>query len=177
MTFRSLGKFLAAPLAIVALTGAFFHGDRFSITFPDNWSPGAENETSKGLFESFEHKGTGAGANCNVQTLDLATLAKLTQQEINAENGHAFSQAEWADLLGLQLAQVTVVTSEIHPAADTFFHVTTLRLKVETKDIALRYGFYILPGRITMAGCYAPWTDYATYSAVFETTIDSLRPW
>jgi hypothetical protein len=37
MTFRKLAKFVAAPLAVLALTGAHYHCDRVSINFPDVW--------------------------------------------------------------------------------------------------------------------------------------------
>ena len=177
MEFRSLGKVLAAPLAIMALTGAFFHGDRAAITFPESWSPAVDKPATAGLFESFEGNNSKTGANCNVQTKDLPGLAKLTLQDINTSVGHVYTLAEWADLLGIDPSQLSLVTSQMRPFADAFFHVGTLRYKVDGKDVAVRYGFYVLPGRITMAGCYTPWADYPAYTAMFATTIDSLRPW
>jgi hypothetical protein len=74
-------------------------------------------------------------------------------------------------------AQITVVKSELRPFADAYFHVATLRLQLDTQDVTARYGFYVLPGRVSMAGCYAASPDYAAHSALFEKTIDSLRPW
>ena len=164
-------------MAVVTLTGASFHGDRLSITFPDGWSPGADQPGNKGLIESFEGGTTNTGANCNAQTKDLDALANHTLQDLNASFGHVYTQAEWVDLLGVDPASLSVVASDIRPIADTNFHVATLRYKVDGKDVAMRYGFYVMPGRITMAGCYAPWADYPSYSKLFETTIDSLRPW
>ncbi len=177
MAFRSLKNFLLGPIAVLALTGASFHGDRASITFPEGWTLAADKPASAGLFESFEGNSSKTGANCNAQTKDLAPLAKLTLQDINTSLGHVYTLAEWADLLGVEPAQLNVVTSEIRPFADAFFHVGTLRYKADGKDVAVRYGFYVLPGRITMAGCYTPWADYPAYTAMFATTIDSLRPW
>ena len=163
-------------MAVMALTGASFHGDRLSITFPDGWSPGADKPESKGLIESFEGGKTNTGANCNAQTKDLDALAGHTLEDLNARFGHVYTQAEWGDLLGPEPAQLTVVTSDIRTIADATFHVGTLRYRTEGKDVALRCGFFVMPGRITVAGCYAPWAEYPSYSKLFETTIDSFRP-
>jgi hypothetical protein len=173
MTFKQLVHFLAPPLAVLALTGAHYHGDRLSITFPDGWSAPAEKDT-KGLVETRE---ADPGANCNVQTTDIASMAGDTLEEINSVYGHVFKQADWADLLGVDEKQLTVVASEIRPFADAYFHIGTLRIQINGQDVRARYGFYVLPGRVTMAGCYAAAPDYAAHSALFEKTIDSFRPW
>jgi len=84
MKLTSLSKLAAAPLAVLALTGANFRGDRLSIVFPEAWS--APETGADGLTQTFESK---PGSNCNTQTKDLPGLAKATLTQINADTGHA----------------------------------------------------------------------------------------
>jgi hypothetical protein len=173
MMFQKLTKLAVGPLAILMLTGANFKGDRLSVVFPDGWSP--PETGADGLTQSFESK---PGPNCNTQTKDLPGLAKATLAQINADTGHAFSAAEWADFLGYPATSITVVDSEIRPFADAYFHVGTLRIKTDQgADVMMRHGFYVLPGRITMTGCYAEPANFDSKYAVFDRVVNSLRPW
>jgi predicted NBD/HSP70 family sugar kinase len=45
------------------------------------------------------------------------------------------------------------------------------------RDAITRYGFYVLPGRVVMAGCYIEASLYPIYTTLFETTVSSVRPW
>ncbi|MDP3492948.1 MAG: hypothetical protein Q8R82_07525 [Hyphomonadaceae bacterium] len=174
MIFGTILRLAAAPLAVLALTAGNFHGDRASIIFPDGWS--APEMGADGL-TSVTEPGI-SGANCNVQTVDIATLEGFTLAQINADTAHPYSVDEWADFLALKPEQIVLDKNEVRPFADAWFHIATLRLTVDSNpEIIVRYGFYILPGRVTMAGCYIEASKYATYSALFDTTIASLRPW
>ena len=53
-----------------------------------------------------------------------------------------------------------------------------LRTQVDaTRNVTVRYGFYVLPGRISMTGCYALTPDYPAYKPVLEKVVASFRPW
>ncbi len=173
MTLRKLAKLVAAPLAVLALTGAHYHGDRVYINFPDGWE--APKTEAEGLVTI--HEGA-TGANCNIQTKDLDSLADSTLAEINLNYSHAFDIAEWADFLAIEASDITIIKGEVRPFADAYFHIATLRIKIDkSTDAMVRYGFYVLPGRVTMAGCYVKADQFPSYSALFDTTISSLRPW
>ena len=174
MSFGMFIRLAAAPFAVLALTAGNFHGDRASIIFLDSWSA-PENKTD-GLV-SVNAPGE-SGANCNVQTVDIASLEAFTLAQINADTAHPYSVTEWADFLALKPEQIVIDKNEVRPFADAWFHIATLRIKIEqTPEVTVRHGFYILPGRVTMAGCYVGSTQYAAYSELFETTVSSLRPW
>lgn len=166
-------KIAASAVAMLALTGAFYHGDRLSIDFPADWiitGPNADDLTSA--------TEPGTVVNCNVQTRDVAALASSTLAEINAEYGHVFSVAEWADLLGQKPENLTLEQSDLSPFADAYYHTATFRMKVDaTSEATVRYGFYVLPGRVSMAGCYVRSSDYPAYKLRFENVIASFRPW
>jgi hypothetical protein len=113
-----------------------------------------------------------------VQTVDLAALSTLSLEEINKETGHVYTAAEWADLLGQKPADLNLVSSDIQSFADAWFHLGTFHLKAnQTVDVTVRYGFYVLPGRISMTGCYANSADYAKFSTLLDATVKSFRPW
>ncbi len=40
-----------------------------------------------------------------------------------------------------------------------------------------RFGVYVLPGRVTMAGCCVLAANYGAWETTFENTVSSLRPW
>lgn len=173
MRFSWITSLAAPALAVLALTGAFYHGDRLSIDFPDGWTIAAPDKD--GLVTATK---PGDKANCNVQTRDLSALGNATLTDINAEYGHVFTVADWADLLGQKPEDLTLELSNISPFADAFYHTATFRMKASpTREVSVRYGFYVLPGRISMAGCYALSADYPAARAELEKVIASFRPW
>ncbi len=172
MLVNRIVRIATTALAVLALTGAVFHGDRLSIHFPSDWT--IEAPDKDGLVVANE---PGGGANCNVQTVDLADLVNSSLDELNAEYGHVFDVAEWADLLGEDPENITLVLSDMSPFADTFYHTATFSVDIDaTREATVRYGFYVLPGRISMTGCYALSGDYPTYKSTFELIVDSFRP-
>lgn len=164
---------IAAPaLAALALTGAVYQGDRLSIDFPEGWT--LEGPDTDGLVKATAPAGT---VNCNVQTRDVPALG-TSLAAINAEYAHVFTVAEWADLLGQKTEDMTLELSDMSPFADAFYHTATFNLKVDaTKTVTVRYGFYVLPGRISMTGCYALAADYPANKALFDNVVASFRPW
>jgi hypothetical protein len=171
--FNWITTFAAPTLAVLALTGAFYRGDRLSIDFPEGWTVTGPDKDE--LVTATE---PGDSVNCNVQTRDLAALGNATLADINADYGHVFTVAEWADLLGQKSEDITLEVTNMSPFADAFYHTATFRMKVDaTKEVSVRYGFYVLPGRISMAGCYVLTADYPGYKARFEKVVDSFRPW
>lgn len=173
MNVSQIAKLAAPALAVLALTGAFYHGDRLSVDFPSGWT--IDGPDAEGIVTAHE---PGTKVNCNVQTNDLATLAKSSLAEINSEYGHVFNVAEWADLLGRESKDITLMHSDMTPFADTFYHTATFRMAVDAStEVTVRYGFYVLPGRLSMTGCYVLSADYPAYKAQFESVVDSLRPW
>ena len=173
MMFSQIAKIAAPALAILALTGGFYHGDRLAIVFPADWT--IQPPDKDGLVVANE---PGSQTNCNVQTSDVALLAKSTLAEINADYGHVFDVAEWANLLGMKPEDLTLVLSDMSPFADAFYHTATFLVKADdTREVTVRYGFYVLPGRISMAGCYVVSTDYPAQKQRFNTIVDSFRPW
>ncbi len=173
MSFATLGKFFLPALAILTLTAGVYRGDRLTITFPDDWS--APEADSDGLVSSRQGEN---GANCNVEAKDVPAIADMTLTEINDEYAHVFDVAEWADFLGLEPGEITLLGSDIRPLGDAFFHIATMRIKADADVMAItRYGFYVLPGRVVMAGCYAEESLYPIYTSQFEATVSSLRPW
>ncbi len=173
MNIRSITKLLAAPLALLVLTAGVYKGDHLTITFPDGWSEpmvGEENLVTTNQGEN--------GVNCNVQNKEIPALADMTLAEINAELGHVYTLAEWADFVGKAPEDVIVMSSDIRPLEDAIFHIATMKLKAnDTINVIARYGFYVLPGRVVIAGCYAEESIYPIYTTLFEKTVSSLRPW
>jgi hypothetical protein len=170
---KLIAKLALAPLVIFALTGAVYHGDRVTIDFPDGWS--APETDSDGLISS--RPPGGGGPNCNIQFNSPPGLANQTVAEINSTYGHAFDLAEWVDFLGMKTDDVTVIESSLKTVDGNLFHVATLRVRAKADVAAMvRYGFFIAPDRVTMAGCYVSADKYDAYSAAFDHTINSLRP-
>ena len=173
MPLENIARALAPALAVLALTAAVYRGDKVTIDFPDGWSePEADSD---GIVTSRQGEN---GANCNVETKTLPDLADMTMAEINAEYAHVFNIDEWGDFLAIDPADMIMLNSEIRPLGDAFFHIATLNVKASPTVRAItRYGFYVLPGRIVMAGCYVEESLYPIYTTTFENTISSLRPW
>lgn len=173
MQFRTIAKLISPALAALALTAGAYRGDRVSINFPDDWS--APEADADGIVTSRQGEN---GANCNVETKELAGLAGMTMAEINAQYAHVFDLAEWADFLGMKPADITLIKSDLRPLGDAHFLIATMKIKVDDDtDAITRYGFYVLPGRVVMAGCYVEASLYPIYTTLFETTVSSLRPW
>ena len=173
MKFSQIAKVAAPALAVLTLTGAFFHGDRISIDFPSDWT--ITTPDADGIVTAHEPD---TQVNCNVQTRDLPALAKSSLADINAEYGHVFNVAELADLLGREPEDLTLLLSDMSPFADAFYHTSTFSLTVDANtEVTVRYGFYVLPGRLSMAGCYVLSSDYPAHKAQFNAVVDSFRPW
>ena len=170
---KLIAKLALAPLAVLALTGAVYHGDRVTIDFPDGWTaPAADKD---GIISS--RPPGGGGPNCNIQFNSPPGLATLTATEINSTYGHAFDLAEWADFIGMKTSDIAVIESSLKTVDGNLFHIATLRVKANADVTAMvRYGFFMAPERVTMAGCYVSVDSYDTYSAMFDHTINSLRP-
>ncbi len=167
-------RYLAAPAAVLALTGAYFHGDRLSLDFPDGWK---QETDSKGIVSVKNADGT---ALCNTQTNDMPGLKDAQLSEINAEFNHIFTAADWSNLMAIKVEDLTVSEGEKRPFADAYFHVGTMVVKagaITEYETKVRFGVYILPGRLTMVGCYAKTSNFEANRAVFEKTVSSLRPW
>lgn len=173
MLIKSLAKFAAAATAVFCLTAAVYRGNNVSINFPDNWQAPEADET--GLVTSRQGEN---GANCNVESKSIASIASMTMAEINEEFGHVYTLAEWADFLGMPASDITLVSSDIRPLEDAILHIATMRVKASDSIYAIsRYGFYVLPGRVVMAGCYVEESLYPIYTTTFENVVSSLRPW
>lgn len=173
MPFRTIAKIVAPALALLALTAAVYRGNLVTIDFPDGWSEPEMN--SDGIVTSRQPEN---GTNCNVEAKDIPAIAGMTMAEINAEYGHVFDVYDWADFLGVEPANIDLIRGDIRPLGDAYFHITTLRLKaVQEFNVITRYGLYVLPGRVVMAGCYVNEELDPIYTTTFETTISSLRPW
>jgi hypothetical protein len=173
MHIKSLVKVAAAATAVLCLTASVYKGDRVTINFPDGWEePEADDD---GLVTSRQGEN---GANCNVESKNVAGIANMTMAEINAEYGHVFTVGEWADFLGMPTSDITLLNSDIRPLEDAFLHIATMKVKAsDTVTAMTRYGFYVLPGRVVMAGCYIEESLYPIYTTTFENVISSLRPW
>jgi hypothetical protein len=165
-------RLAAAPLALLALTAGVFKGEGFSINFPDGWSAPAQD--SDGIFTTNEAGQT--GANCNVENRKLAALDGLTQAEINADYDHVFSLAEWSDFLALETSQITIISGEVRRLGEHRLQIATLRIKQADVDVTVRYAFFVMPGRVLMAGCYAEATVFPAYAVMYESAISSLLP-
>jgi len=166
-------KGLAASVALVVLTAGVYKGDHVTINFPDGWStPEADAD---GLIVTRQSEN---GANCNLEVRKLPAIAGQSLAEINAEYGHVFDLDDWADFFGTPADKLTVIASDIRPLEDAIFHIATLKTPAsDTVNAVFRYGFYVLPGRVIMAGCYAEESLYPIYTTLFEKTISSMRPW
>lgn len=170
-----LARLLAAPLAFMAFTGLYHRGTQFTIEFPDGWS--APSSAGNDIIQV---KNETAGVICNAQTNFMATLKDSRLADLNARYSTVFTAADWADFLSVPVDEISVRTGERRPFGDAFFQVATLDVKPGTfvsSATVIRFGTYILPGRVTMAACYASAASYADWEAVFEKTVSSLRPW
>ena len=172
MSLKLAFKCAAASLALFAFAGATYRGDRASINFPDGWS--GPRDDGDGLITFKESSGA---VNCNLQTKDVDDARYASLEQINAIEAHVYTGEDWADMLGVSSSDLTVINSELRPFADAYFHIATLRVKYQGTEAMVRYGFYVLPGRVSMAGCYARVDDYPKYADLFDKTITSLRPW
>lgn len=164
-------KLLAAPLAVLALTAAYYEGAFFTVTFPDI---GAPTEIEGGLIEV---RDPDTGANCNVDTQEIPSLRSLTPDQINTQFGHVWTLAEWADLLGAPEATLEMVSTTAVERNGRFMQIATMRTtSSEGAPITFMRGHFILPGRITMIGCYARTAIFPQYEARFDAAVRSLRP-
>lgn len=166
-------KSLTASLALVVLTAGVYKSNNATINFPDGWS--SPEADADGIIVTRQSEN---GANCNLEVRKLPALADQTMAQINADYGHVFDVDDWADFLGTSPDKLTVIASDIRPLEDAIFHIATLKVPANaTVNAVFRYGFYVLPGRVVMAGCYAEESLYPIYTTLFEKTISSLRPW
>lgn len=173
MSLKLVGRLCVTLLGALALTAGVYHGDKVTINFPDGWS--APETDADGIISSKQGEN---GANCNIDARNLATIADMTMAEINAEFGHVFQVPDWADFLTLAPEDITLIASDVRPLGDAIFHIATMKIALEDADDAMvRYGFYVLPGRVVMAGCYVEESLYPIYTSLFEATVSSLRPW
>ena len=118
------------------------------------------------------------GVNCNAQTNEVEAMKDLRLSQINAEFDHVFSVSDWANLLDIPASTLTVSKGERRPFGDAYYQIATLGMKADDNTpMKARFGVYVLPGRVTMAGCYAPTSSFASWEATFEQTVSSLRPW
>lgn len=173
MSTGLIGRLFATSLGALALTAGVYHGDKVTMNFPDGWS--APETDVDGIVSSKQGEN---GANCNIDVREVTAIADMTMAEINAEFGHVFQVPDWADFLSLKPEDITLMASDIRPLGDAVFHIATMKIAVEDADDAMaRFGFYVLPGRVVMAGCYVEASLYPIYTSLFEATVSSLRPW
>lgn len=171
----TLANLLAPPLAFIMLTGLYHRGTQFTIEFPDGWS--APSALDNNIVES---KNEAAGVICNAQTNFMPTLKDTRLEGLNQQYSTAFNAEEWASLLTIPAAEITVRNGERLPFGDAFFQIATLDVKAGSfvpNNTTIRFGFYVLPDRITMAGCYASASSYPAWQETFDKTVRSLRPW
>jgi hypothetical protein len=172
MSLMRFVKLAAAPLALLALTAGVFRGEGFSINFPEGWNAPAQD--SDGLFTTKEAGQT--GANCNVENRKLATLDGYTQADLNEDYDHVFTLAEWSDFLAVETSRITIISGEVRRLGEHRLQIATLRIKLDDVDATARYAFFVLPGRVVMAGCYAETTVFPAYAVMYESAISSLLP-
>ncbi len=172
---ETLARLLAAPLAFVMLTGLYHRGVQFTVEFPDGWS--APTSLDNNIVEI---KNEAAGVICNAQSNFMATLKGSRLEDLNQRYNLVFKAADWANLLSIPENEVSVRKGERRAFGDAFFQIATLDVKAGTfvpSDTVIRFGVYILPDRVTMAGCYASAASYSAWEAIFDKTVSSLRPW
>ena len=174
MKKTTLAALLAAPLAVLALGGMYHRGNKLTIEFPDGWSkPTTDKE---GIITT---KGPG-GVLCNAQTNEPAGMKDLTLDQINSEFNHVFNAVDWGNIMSIDPANIAVSEGQKRPFGDAYYQIATLTLKPGTfgsNEVMMRFGAYVLPGRITMSGCYARSADFANWRPIFEQSVSSLRPW
>lgn len=168
----TLAQALAAPLAVLALTAAIHRGEGFQVNFPDGWS--APKMDADGITTSTEPGDS--GANCNIENKKLATLDGLTQAELNEQYDHLFSPAEWSDFLSLPAEDIAIIAGEVRRVGELRQQVATLKVTFDATEVSVSYGFYTLPGRVLMTGCYVQAEFYPAYAALYESVISSTLP-
>lgn len=166
-------RLVAPVIAVFALTAAVHRGDGYQINFPDAWIVGEKD--ANGITTASEPGGS--GANCNIENKKLATLDGYTQDQLNAEFSRVYTAADWSDFLASPVSGITVISGDVRPFGEFRQQIATLRIVLDSQtDVTLRYGFYTLPGRIVMTGCYARTDLYPAYAAMYDTVIKSALP-
>lgn len=168
-----LARFLAAPLALFALTAAVHRAEGLQINFPDGWS--TPEKDANGITTSTEPGDS--GSNCNIENKKLASLDGKTQSDLNTEYGQVFAVADWADFLAVSEDSITIIAGEVRPVGELRQQLATLRVILDAEtDVTLRYGFYVVPGRIVMTGCYARTDRFPAYATMYDAVIKSALP-
>jgi hypothetical protein len=173
MRLSSLARLLAAPLAFLAFAGLTFRGDHFTIDFPEGWT--APEKSADDIYSSYSPD---KKVNCNAHTALVAALDGKTYAQLAADFP-GMDRDGWADLLGVEPANIAVTEGEKRQIGEATLHIATFTLApggIVKQTTMVRYAAVISPGKVNMSGCYALPADFNAYRSVFEQTVSSLRP-
>lgn len=168
-----LARLLLAATAFVGLTAYTDAQNRFTIDFPAEWGePTIENGIAI-------VKGPDGKSNCNAYTPELAALAAMTQEQINAEMAKEIDGPTWAGLIGTTPDNVELIEGDVVEVGGTYMQIATLKFKaggMAPIDMMSRIAVILKPGYAINAGCYATVEDFEKLKDTFNAAISSLKP-
>jgi len=156
----------ATPAAAEAVSDA---QGSFQIVWPDDWTPGSD----PAYVEAFA-PAPPAGVNCFAEAREEPGIA-MTQEQINQELAAPVSDADFKALVGAEELQ-SITEKSVRPGAVTSQRGTVLATMQDLTVIKGRLAFFVLPGRVLTAGCFARAPDFPLLREQFETILDSFQP-
>ncbi|WP_269513616.1 hypothetical protein [Brevundimonas subvibrioides] len=166
---------LTAIVACALCLSAFQANPGYSWKPPAGWTTRDNGETPS-LTTYFAPDGF---TNCIVETRPIAAWNDATQDQVNALAATPFTPEGWADLIGLQPSQVSLLASETRPTDGYYVQFGTFDIAEGATEapisLRVRMVAILLVGRIVLAGCFSTVENYPGVESVFEQTLSSVR--
>lgn len=178
MALRRLALATAAIATLLVPAGASA-AEGYTITFPAGWPQETHGDIVSATMP--DSPAITGPVSCNSQLNRMASMDGISQADLNVYASGAWTVADWANLLGVEAAKLEMVETAVKPYGGLYFRTGLVRLlpgafPEQQVEVDALIGFYLLPGRIVLAGCYAVPEDLAASRPIFEATVNSLRP-
>ena len=166
-------KPLLTTVAMLCVTAFTDVSNSLTIEFPSGWS--APTVDAGGSAES---RGPDGSAWCRANVVQLESLKKLSQADINASFIQPFDKKTWAEFYSIDVANLEVADGSARVVNGRNVQKVTITIapSVMGQEIKMRGVAHLQPAHIVNAACFARSDSFESYRGLFETVITSLKP-
>lgn len=154
-----------------------FSNGKYSIQFPPGFEPVESiNEAESGV----QSNGPASAGKvwCRANSVSLAAIADLTQEQINEEFRAPLDHETWAGFMGLDGTKFSESQARVHLVKGHLVQEATFDFADDVVGFPARARWvaHILPGRVVNGTCFAATLDYERNRPALEAALASLKP-
>lgn len=159
-------------LAVASTAYAQQAGPGFTISIPNGWTSVASDDRTT------EWRAPDGGSFCRANSIDMPSLAKDTQGQLNEDYADVWDAATWGDVLTVPAEKIQVsagVSAQVDGHLQQIATISFAEDMFGGTRMTGRFASHVLVGRMVNAACFAPSDAFDGVKDLFEKTVSSLR--